>query len=99
MSNVLEMPGVTQPVKTEGEPIAEARSEERDEAIALRTKGIRMAVEMIVDNSRYWSNEIETALAELPKRERAEFLEMAAEAVGHIGFYMAWAMGTYGRKS
>ena len=99
MSNVLEMPGVTQPVKKERDPIAEVRSEEREEAIALRTKAVRVAIEAIVDNSCMWSNEIECALRELPKRERTEFLEMAAIAVAHLGGYLAWAMGTYGRKS
>lgn len=98
MSNVLEMPGVSkEKVITEQDRTDAARKDEREEGISLRTKGIRIAVEMILDNSCMWSNEIEIALAGLPKKEREEFVRMAAEAVMHIGGYIAWAARVYGR--
>jgi hypothetical protein len=72
---------------------------DRDTEIKERTARVRAAVKELVDASFDWWNEIEDALAGLPREERLAFVEEAGRACGALGNYVAKAAEAEGAQT
>ncbi len=58
-----------------------------------RITEIRKALDQILWASLDWSNEVGEELAKLPEEERLDFATAAGRAIGHLGDYIADAVG------